>query len=178
MTLYARIENGNIVNFPYNLEDLRKDFPKTSFPKEINFTIASKFGVVAVEQTAPDYDDLTEKVLKNVPTKVYYTVTEENVIDPETNKPYEGRSLEEIGKVYFTGRYQTEVAVVNLPQATAEANIRTKRDQLLNDSDWVSLRAVDQGQPIDQAWELYRQALRDITRQTGFPYGVLWPTKP
>ena len=28
------------------------------------------------------------------------------------------------------------------------------------------------------AWATYRQALRDITEQTGFPYSMIWPTKP
>jgi len=27
-------------------------------------------------------------------------------------------------------------------------------------------------------WSTYRQALRDITEQEGFPYQVTWPTKP
>jgi len=33
--------------------------------------------------------------------------------------------------------------------------------------------------PVDQAaWAQYRQALRDIPQQDGFPENVIWPTKP
>ena len=34
MTLYAKIENGSIAKYPYNLGDLRSDNKNTSFPKD------------------------------------------------------------------------------------------------------------------------------------------------
>lgn len=55
--------------------------------------------------------------------------------------------------------------------------IRTQRDQLLKESDWVTIRSVDTGQPVSQEWSAYRQALRDITTQTD-PFAVQWPEKP
>jgi len=46
---------------------------------------------------------------------------------------------------------------------------------LLSDSDWTQVADA----PVDQAaWAVYRQALRDITDQEGFPYSVNWPTAP
>lgn len=62
--------------------------------------------------------------------------------------------------------------------------IRSKRDRLLAESDWVTVKAVDQnaqdnlGIQVPQVWLDYRQALRDITSQSGFPNNVTWPTKP
>jgi len=58
----------------------------------------------------------------------------------------------------------------------AEADeVRTQRDALLADSDWTQVPDA----PVDQAaWATYRQALRDLTEQTGFPEDVTWPTKP
>lgn len=53
---------------------------------------------------------------------------------------------------------------------------RTTRDTLLKESDWVMLPDVPQG--IKDLWISYRQALRDITDQPGFPTEILWPTKP
>lgn len=52
------------------------------------------------------------------------------------------------------------------------AHTRAKRDALMAESDWVSLRAMETGEPVPKAWLEYRQALRDIT-ETG-----VWPTKP
>ena len=52
---------------------------------------------------------------------------------------------------------------------------RTMRNSLLAASDWTQVADA----PVDQAaWATYRQALRDITSQEGFPENVVWPTKP
>jgi len=64
--------------------------------------------------------------------------------------------------------------VVNLPQEKAESNIRSMRDSLLQETDWMALS----DNTLTQPWADYRQALRDITDQETFPYSVTWPTKP
>ena len=65
-----------------------------------------------------------------------------------------------------------------VPQPTAEeqaATIRAERDALLSGSDWTQVADA----PVDQAaWAVYRQALRDIPEQAGFPGSVTWPTEP
>ena len=53
--------------------------------------------------------------------------------------------------------------------------VRTKRNKLLASSDWTQVADA----PVDQsAWATYRQALRDITEQNGFPNEVTWPVEP
>lgn len=53
--------------------------------------------------------------------------------------------------------------------------IREQRDELLSASDWTQVADA----PVDQAaWATYRQALRDIPAQDGFPDNVVWPTQP
>lgn len=57
----------------------------------------------------------------------------------------------------------------------AAANIRTERDTKLTESDWTQVADA----PVDQAaWATYRQALRDIPSQAGFPNEVTWPVEP
>jgi hypothetical protein len=52
---------------------------------------------------------------------------------------------------------------------------RAKRDKLLAASDWTQVADA----PVDQAaWATYRQALRDIPSQPGFPAEIIWPVKP
>ena len=73
----------------------------------------------------------------------------------------------------------------NLDAKVAES-VRTQRDKLLAESDWVTVKAVDQnaqdslGIQVPQAWLTYRQALRDITSHANFPTltETDWPTKP
>ena len=54
------------------------------------------------------------------------------------------------------------------------AEIRTERNQKLAETDWTALSDVT----ISNEMIAYRQALRDITTQDGFPNEVTWPTKP
>ena len=63
-----------------------------------------------------------------------------------------------------------------LEQATESA--RNQRDRLLTETDWVAVKHNELGAPIPQEWLDYRQALRDITEQSGFPDNVEWPTAP
>lgn len=53
--------------------------------------------------------------------------------------------------------------------------IRRVRDSLLSACDWVMMPDVKTDK---DAWTAYRQALRDVTKQTGFPFNVEWPKSP
>ena len=52
--------------------------------------------------------------------------------------------------------------------------VRTERNQLLLQTDWMASTDVT----LSDAWRTYRQALRDVPTQSGFPNNVTWPTKP
>ena len=65
------------------------------------------------------------------------------------------------------------------PEQLAE-QARAERNQLLAESDWTQLpdaRAA-MGEAKAAEWDAYRQALRDITEQAGFPADIVWPVKP
>ena len=59
------------------------------------------------------------------------------------------------------------------------ADIRTRRNRELTESDWVVVKAkeVHANASIDSDWIDYRTALRDITKQSD-PDDITWPTKP
>jgi hypothetical protein len=62
-----------------------------------------------------------------------------------------------------------------LNQIVLSSNVRTKRNKLLAESDWTQVADA----PVDQAaWATYRQELRDVPAQAGFPNAVEWPTSP
>ena len=54
--------------------------------------------------------------------------------------------------------------------------VRSERDRLLIETDWTQGRDVVLSN--DAEWKTYRQALRDLSSQSGFPSNVTWPTKP
>jgi hypothetical protein len=53
--------------------------------------------------------------------------------------------------------------------------VRQTRGDKLKDSDWTQLADSTADKA---AWATYRQALRDITGQQGFPWTITWPTQP
>lgn len=55
---------------------------------------------------------------------------------------------------------------------------RILRNQKLAATDWVVTRAMDTGTPVPTQWAEYRQALRDVTQQPGFPNDIVWPVPP
>jgi len=66
---------------------------------------------------------------------------------------------------------------VATPAALAR-DIRARRAKLLNACDWVVSRAAEAGQPVPPEWAAYRQALRDVPLQPGFPDAIEWPALP
>ncbi len=68
-----------------------------------------------------------------------------------------------------------EAAYKTMKDAEQAAAVRQQRGEKLKDSDWTQV--IDA--PVDKAaWVTYRQALRDITGQEGFPWTITWPTEP
>jgi len=95
------------------------------------------------------------------------------------------------GTVPFTPEEEAEWDAMEAEYAAgandrAAEEVRTKRDKLLAECDWVTVKAVDQnaqdslGIQVPQVWLNYRQALRDITSHADFPNltETDWPTKP
>ena len=56
--------------------------------------------------------------------------------------------------------------------------IREKRDALLKACDWTQTGDAPLGEARQEAWRTYRQLLRDVPQQAGFPYTVVWPGAP
>ena len=60
-----------------------------------------------------------------------------------------------------------------MEQATAESNVRARRDSLLQETDWMANSDVT----MSDAWRTYRQALRDVPSQLPSTT-ITWPTEP
>jgi len=129
----------------YTLGQLRRDNPQTSFPKQIPDEMLASYDVYPYTRPAvPEYDNLSSKVV-------------------------DGDFEQDI-----VGNWSLPYVVEQQPLEQAARNIRSRRDGLLQETDWMAMSDVT----MSPAWADYRQALRDITAQEGFPYEVIWPTKP
>lgn len=77
--------------------------------------------------------------------------------------------------VKVDGEWTLFMVAEDLPLDKAEKRVRSMRDGLLSECDWTQVADAS----VDKAvWATYRQALRDITDQSGFPFNVTWPTTP
>lgn len=63
-----------------------------------------------------------------------------------------------------------------LSQPALALDVAMKRQKLLAASDWTQLPDVTLANKA--AWAAYRQELRDITTQAGYPTEITWPTPP
>lgn len=132
----------------YTLGQLRRDNPQTSFPKLIPDDLLASYDVYP------------------------YTRPVAPEYDSLSHRLTDG-AFEQV-----EGAWVLPYVVEQQPLEQAERNIRSRRDGLLQETDWIVIKSYERGENIPAVWELYRQALRDITAQAGFPYEVTWPTKP
>jgi hypothetical protein len=169
--MLVKLTNGQPDQFPYTVGQFRRDNPNTSFPRQIPDTILRRYGVYQVtELDKPTYDPLVQTLVVNTPTQeVIRLKTEADCTDPDTGEV----DTDQVGQPLYGSEWEVAHTVQNMEQATAEANVRAKRDGLLQETDWMALSDVTMSDTI----AAYRQALRDIPDQAGFPFSVTWPTK-
>lgn len=93
------------------------------------------------------------------------------------------QGIEQIGGKWYT-KYvwgptfatpEAEAAYKAKKDAAQATVVRADRNKRLAACDWTQVADA----PVDQAtWATYRQALRDITSQPGFPWEITWPVEP
>ena len=67
---------------------------------------------------------------------------------------------------------EQEAAYKASKDAEQAKSVRTSRNDKLKECDWTQITDSMADKP---AWATYRQALRDITTQAGFPWTITWP---
>jgi hypothetical protein len=76
-----------------------------------------------------------------------------------------------IGDEYVGGLFVTPPP----DPAPVAAAARAERNARLSACDWTQLADA----PVDGlAWAVYRQELREVPQQSGFPFSIQWPEKP
>lgn len=125
------------------------------------FKAENKSAIFPVVLSDASVESFGYKVVKNTAKPEYDGLTHNVALG----------SVEEI-----EGSWYQNWNVVERPDAADR--VRSKRNELLTETDWVVIMHTEKGTNIPMEWEAYRQALRDITTQTGFPYDIAWPTKP
>lgn len=152
--MYVKITNESVDTYPYNVGQLRRDNPNTSFPKQIPSEMLESYGVYTVVYTdMPSIDVRTQKTEQEAaPTLVDGSWT-----------------------VGWTTTDKTAEEIQQYDNGVAASN-RNKRNALIAETDWWA--SVDLTMTAEQT--AYRQALRDITTHSNWPNlsDDDWPVKP
>ena len=77
---------------------------------------------------------------------------------------------------YAVFNFSTKQWVLNENLAIAE--VSDQRQKLLYASDWTQIPNNPLTAEKQAEWATYRQQLRDIPSQSGYPFNVIWPTPP
>ena len=88
----------------------------------------------------------------------YYEITDDEVLEIQTTRPLTDEEQQTIIDSQW-------------------ANIRSRRNIELNESDWTHISDSPLTVEKKEEWQIYRQSLRDITTQLN-PFSIEWPTPP
>lgn len=148
---------------------LRTDNPNTSFPQVLTPEIIDSFGYDPVLEgpqatTIPPYQYSQRDGVVEINGKWFTHYIAGPVFQDYTDPD----------GVVHTAAEQYEAYCFAKDNEQAKS-IRTDRNRRLADCDWTQLPDA----PVDhQAWATYRQALRNVSSQPGFPWDVQWPEEP
>ena len=147
--MYIKLVNGQPEI--YTFEQLRQDNPNTSFSKTLSNEILEKFAVYPyVQQEIPTFNEKTQKLI---------------------DIGFINNGMQWIKSWNVVEKSQEEIENWIKEQSNS---LRAQRNFLLSETDYLALS----DNTLTQEMAAYRQALRDITTQSGFPETVVWPIKP
>ena len=134
----------------------------------------SEFRAYTKDNGGPSWETTTTEILDNLGADVVFE-------GPQANPTRYQFSFAD-GVELINGKWFTKWSLKNMDaeaiaakDAEQAASMRKQRDEKLAECDWTQ---VDDAPVNKAAWATYRQALRDITTQEGFPWTITWPSKP
>ena len=158
--MFAEVNNQTVVTYPYDYDTLVKKNPSTRFSQE---------DLLSMYQGTEDNlagNELVRVVMANEPS--YDRKTQAAVLNSQPSL---------VNGVWTLGwSVHSLSAEEQAEKQTRQASIvRHDRNSRLSESDWSQV----EDSPVDKAaWATYRQALRDVPSQSGFPWDVVWPAQP
>jgi len=144
--------------------EIRKLNPNVSLPKVWNDNVYETLGIDPVLETP-----------KPEASGAYKVVVRDGV-EQDANDNWVEKWLEQdmFADTSDATKAEQEAAYQATLDADAAASVRAQRDELIAATDWRAASDLT----LSSEWADYRQALRDVPGQEGFPHTVTWPTAP
>ena len=150
-------------------QEFRAMFPNTGFPVQLTEAIINDFGGdVVFEGPQASNGDRYQFSMRQGVEEIQGNWYTKYVLGPVFTD-----YTDEEGVLHTAA--EQEAAYKAQKDADQAKAVREDRNKRLSESDWTQVLDA----PVDQtAWAAYRQALRDVTAQAGFPWDIEWPVKP
>lgn len=130
----------------------------------------------AKENDGPSWDRTTDEVLEALGADVVFE-------GPQAQPTRYQVAFRDGVEQQADGKWYTKYSVADMDaeaiaakDAEQAAAVREDRNKRLADCDWTQVKDISDA--ISAPWAAYRQALRDVPAQAGFPWDVQWPDKP
>lgn len=155
--MFVKVKDGHVEKFPYTVKQLKKDNPRTSFPKNIPISSLEDWGMFPVSTVTEDYDMTTHNIVwDSTPTLV-------------DNKWVLGYTLVEKD----ASQLEKEAARADARKA---GHLRKVRNAMLEKTDWEVVKGLETG-TLTEEFKAWRQSLRDISADPEFP-NIPLPVRP
>ena len=134
----------------------------------------SEFRAYTKANGGPSWETTTTEILDKLGADVVF---EGPQASPTRYQVSFADGVEQTGGKWYTKWSVADMSAEAIAAKDAEqaASMRKQRDEKLAECDWTQ---VDDAPVNKAAWATYRQALRDVTAQSGFPWTVEWPDAP
>jgi len=158
--MQVRIRSTGAVMFE---NEFRALHPSTSFPQQINAETLDAFGAdVVFEGPQATGGDV-------------YQYSQASGVELVDGKWFTKHILGPIFTDRDTTAAEQEAAYKASKDAEQAKSVRSSRNDKLKECDWTQITDAT----VDKVlWATYRQELRDISSQEGFPWTITWPTQP
>ena len=153
--------------------EIRRSMPNTSLPRVWTASICDSLGIDPVlAAPAP------------TPSGEYKSVGRNGVVQDANGNWVQAYVERDMFADYVDDdgvtvtKASQEEAYTATKNAEAALAVRNTRDGLIASCDWMAIKAFEAGTTVATEWATYRQALRDVSAQAGFPNDITWPTQP
>ena len=153
--------------------EIRRSMPNTSLPRVWTADICDSLGIDPVlAAPAPEASGEYKVVSRNGVVQDALGNWVQAYVERDMFADYVDEDGVTVTKV------SQEEAYTARKDAEAATAARAERDKLIASCDWMAIKAFEGGTTVSTEWATYRQALRDVPLQAGFPWTVEWPTQP
>ncbi len=150
--IYLKIKKDGTIEYPYSINQLKNEYPNTSFPQDISDCNLIDYNIHQVIPVS-NGNDLTKNYIETIP--IY------------------------ISGIYYQNWLAIDMSSDEIESRINNqwSSIRIERNNYLSECDWTQLSDSQLTDEEKTEWITYRQDLRDITLQED-PFNITWPTKP